>query len=223
MAPQRDVLLRSLVAAGLLFAVGACNDDETTGDVSLDPTDPAAIQSFLQSNFGKSETFLDAFARLVTAATGGPADGVSISFSSPTQVGATVDIDLDGDGTRETTASGGAVLAQPGTLDGAQVSLNSVTGRPLASVGATISFTQTEAIVLDGIFGQFTDLSQQTNLLITQGTVTVDPVGETLNGSVSFEILAGENFLFGDVFFEDNGQGGWQMRVAGEGFEFIVG
>jgi hypothetical protein len=231
----RSGILAAFVAVAIVFSIGACSDDDdpTGGTIGVpDATNPAAIEAHLASVLPSAAAGLtDGLARLLTAATGGPADGV-VLIPVGNVVQAQINIDLDGDGARETTFSGSAVFSDE-SLDLAQGVTLTVDGvvdpnQPTADLSGSTFMSQAGLTVV--------------NFSSTQGHLGVDPPGSgnaydvfVTAGDVSLDILSGTPSGFTDgrieaegeivgwsAFVEPTTSGGWQVRIQGEGFDFTV-
>ena len=102
------------VGLGLAVAFAvlvSCTEDPTGsgGGVSGNISDPAAFEAYIQQKFLPGFLgVVDGIQRLIVAADGGTQDGVTITPTGTNSFAATVAMDLNADGTRETTLSGGA-------------------------------------------------------------------------------------------------------------------
>jgi hypothetical protein len=174
----------------------------------------------LREYYDSGVTFvqLEAAQRLLSAIAGNQVPGVTL-VPSGNRVNATVDMDFDQDGTRETSVMGNVQFdnAQMSFDDGAAVSITGVTGVGVdGTVNATATTSGTGTVTLDGT-GRFEGDSEiPVDLDIN---LSVSPATGLVLGTV--DIDAGD--LSATAMYEDNGLGGFRVRVVGDDFEFVVG
>ncbi len=214
---SRTRFLWSVVALTLPLSVTACDDDTATGNGNGALT-ADVVESFLNQNISKADAWFDGLSRLLLAVGGGPADGVTVSLDG-TVATATVDIDLDGDGTRESSV-GGTLTFNTADLDLANGATLSITD--IDSPGFSGSMT---ANVMDLGSGSIEAIGNA-NFPLTGGpTVDVPEFGLSVTPVVGFVFGFADVEVGGlsmEILFEDDGLGGWQMRVIGSDFEFVV-
>jgi hypothetical protein len=214
----RNLILGTACGAALILLAGGCKSG--TGSSGGDPV-RTQLKNDLEESFGHSPGLLDGLDRLLDAAAGGPADGV-VLVSNGNTVSGTVEVDLDGDGTRETTLTGQAFFtATAGDFDGgATVGFSSPTGEGAGGYVQTVGQTA----VVSAVSGTLGVPAGDFQTILTDGGVNIDLTTANLDGYIELEVLGGEDPLFATVHFEDDGMGGWHMRVTGSGdsFEFFV-
>lgn len=205
-----------LLVALPLSVAAICHEDETTGTNGITPD---VIESFLQQRVDeRSDAFFDGLSRLLTAVAGGPADGVTITPNANV-INATVDIDLDGDGTRESTVGGGLTFASTeyDLTEGATLSISNIDSPGFSgSLSASATEVGTGTIQVAG--GANFPITDGPTVDVPSFGVTVVPFANFVQGFAEVEVGG----LSMDVFFEEDGLGGWQMRVVGEDFDFTV-
>ena len=161
---------------------------------------------------------LEAAQRLLSAIAGNTVPGVSL-VPNGTRIDASVGMDFDYDGTRETSVEGNVQFANSNMSfdDGASVNITGVTGAGVdGNVSATATTSGPGTVALVGT-GQFEgDSGTPVDLGIN---LSVSPVTGQILGTV--DIDAGD--LSAMAIYEDNGVGGFRVRVVGDDFEFVVG
>jgi hypothetical protein len=174
--------------AALFAGVAACDEEPTgtngNGGGGGNISDPAIFQAFIEAGF--LEGFggvVDGFNRLLVAVEAGPpgGDGVRITEPTPGNFSAEIDIDLDGDGSRETTLFG---AGSGDILVGASLSITGITdpNEPTLTVSfaATVLQTGPTGVVLENISGSVSadppGSGNAATVDITSGVIAVDPV-----------------------------------------------
>jgi hypothetical protein len=193
--------------AALFAGVAACDEEPTgsngNGGGSGNISDPATFQSFMETAF--LDGFIgvvDGLNRLLVAVEAGPpgGDGVRITEPTPGSFTAEIDVDLDGDGSRESTLFGAA----SGDIQlGASLSVTSINNpEPTSTVSfaATVLETGPTGVVLENI----------------TGSISSDPPGsgnaatvDLISGVVAVDLLAAPSGFMDCV-------------VSGEGESFDV-
>lgn len=207
----------AVVAIGLLLGVG-CDLKLAGEDANLEP---AAMDQFLTANIGNVPRIAEGINRLILTASGSPQPGVVI-VPSGTGVQGSLQLDLDGDGTRERTVSGSISLTNPalGLAGGGTLTITGITGGS-AQIGATTGVRQLGASTIQ--FGPGTAFFRTAGGI----QVAIPEMSFTLQQGVSGPLLLGYmDFEGGDtsgtMTFESNGSGGWRIRATGNFTEFIV-
>ncbi len=220
MFPLRARLLGTVAAVTLCLSIAACQDD-TTEQAAVEPAD---VEAFLQANIGGAGAFFDAVRRVVLAAAGDAVEGVTFTPVAD-GLAVTIGMDFDGDGTYETTASGLATFWSPDMTfeQGATVEINSIStpGGMSGSGSADVAATANGGVAYAPGSASFRTGSGAEVDIPAMG-FTVTPFADFIVGFVDFEVREGGGTVAGTIFFEDDGSGGWQMRVEGEDFEFVV-
>ena len=174
------------------------------------------IRDFYDS--GGTFVVLEAAQRLLSAIDGNTVPGVTL-VPVGNRVDATVGMDVDGLAGMETEVRGNVQFPNENRSfdDGATVSITGVTGSSVdGSLSAVATTTGVGTVTVDG-GGEFEgDSGVPVNLDLN---LTVAPATGLVLGTV--DIDAGD--LSATAFYEDNGFGGFQVRVVGNDFEFTVG
>lgn len=173
----------------------------------------------LREYYDSGATFvqLEAMQRLLSAIAGNTVDGVTL-VPSGNNIDATVAMDFDYDGTKETVVSGGVQFpnSQMSFGDGATATIDGVTGSGVdGSVSATVTEVSPGVVAVAGS-GQFEGESEIPVDLDLN--LTVSPLTGQVLGTVDIE--ADENSA--TAFYENNGTGGFRIRVVGDGYEFTT-
>lgn len=220
--------------AALLVTVASCSDDPTGsggggggGGGGGNISDPATLQAFVEASFIPGFVGVaDGIARLLDAINGGTPDGVTVTPTGPNTVAASILLDLDGDGTRETTVSGGA---NGDVNSGGTIFVDPIVfpSEPTASVAFSATVTLGLGIVV---------------LDFITATMSADPPGsgnaavvDITGGSLSFDMATGapDGFMDCDISgegqsisvttgFVSDGQGGFSAQFTGAGLDFTV-
>lgn len=226
---SRSPLPACLAAFAALAVFVACGDDDdpmgngSTGNLSDPDVFEAAMQELFEDG---AEGVIDGIERLFVAIEGGPADGVILV---PTSDGAsaTVSIDLDGDGTRESAVAG----AFAGTLEtGAQVTITTISVPSIPSLVASgngrVTGTGPTTVLLDMVSGVGSadppGSGNAADVSISNAAVGLDLATGTPNGFFDFVVTGEGESLLVDATFEPDGGGGWRTRFEGDGFDFTV-
>jgi hypothetical protein len=212
----RTLLLIPLV---LLLGCDLFETDEGGDDTGGEDTiDPVVTQAYLQRNFTKIPRITDAMGRVLLTLNGSPQNGVT--FTPVTGgVQGTVAVDLDGNGSLETTVDARVILNNP-SLGIAGGAVLTVTAIHAASTGgnasASLTLVGTSTVTLsNGVATLFpTQGPSQINVANANLTVTPTLNNPSITGSAAF---ASANTT-GTAFFENNGTGGFRIRVTSPDF-----
>ena len=214
--------------AALFAGIAACDEEPTGtngngGGGGGNISDPATFQSLMEQDFLNGVTgVMDGFNRLFVAASGGPQDGVVITPTGGNDFTAEISVDLNGDGSRESTIFG----ASSGDISvGASISVSMVDDPDQPTLAATFSATVTEtvpgSVVLDGIGGDFSadppGSGNAGSVIITDGVVSLDLVSATPDGFMDCEISGEGDFLFVTTTFQPAANTlGWEVVFSGD-------
>jgi hypothetical protein len=217
---------RAASSTALVFTLATCGDDESGGRGNESISDPEVFETTVRRTFVPMLAGIgDGLERLLTALDGGAADGVVI-VPNAGGADATISLDLDGNGSRESSING-SLAGDIGT--GAQVTLAAIaTAEP--SLGGSGSLTATETspgvIVLDNIGGEGgadpNGSGNAADVAVTDGTVSLDLGAGIPDGFLDF-VVTGEGSSLGlHVTFEPDGAGGFLVRFIGSGLNFTI-
>lgn len=212
MSPRLSRSLWLAAALPPLLFLGACSGDSTSGTARTTPED---VVSFLEANASKAELLVEAFTRLVTAIAGGPADGVTLTPSG-SEVAATVELDLDGDGARETSVEGFARFASPALsfAEGATLEITAIDNPSTSGTAdANVNSIGIGNFLFDG--SATFDAANGATVESPQFGFTVSIIEGAVFGYADFKV----GTIIATMVFEPDGAGGWQFRVEGEDFE----
>jgi hypothetical protein len=199
------------------FALGSCGDDGGNGGGGGGETE--VLQDRLGSALDYSPGFTDAIDRLITTINGSPQPGVDITPNLSGYSG-TVDVDLDGDGTYDTSVSGALVLTNPsaGLVGGATLVVDDVEGLTTAQGSASVGVTgPASAFIAGGNFtGTRTGTNPELDLSISSANIGLDVSSGNLvvSGTTGFFY----NGISGDMEFVPVA-GGFEIDVSGDGFD----
>ncbi|MEZ4386728.1 MAG: hypothetical protein R3D98_03990 [Candidatus Krumholzibacteriia bacterium] len=236
---NRERIRQSLAVGVLLLILAAaittgCGDDDggpaAPGNQATLSTDE--MVAFVTAQAALPLRLADAAARAATAMAGGSQDGVSITTTDDVTYTGTVDVDLDGDGSRETRLGGSATLTQLFDKEGllapaATVGFDSASGPYVNSVAGgvmvevigggddnnPILYVHSAAASLgttDGIGVGCDDMHMTVDLTFPQAPQYAGYFAFTAGG------------LDLECSFEENGQGGWQMHLTGDGLDEVI-
>lgn len=207
----------SAAAAVLVLGIAGClsSGSNTT---TTDTLDPAALRGYLERNFAKIPVLTEAMGRIVTAASGGSATGVAFT-SIPGGVQGTVTVDLDGNGSMESSIDAKLMYNDEsmGMAGGATFTVTRINA-------PYVSGTSVANVMVTGNGSQVSFTSGTADLTPTYGPhVTVPSVAFTVSPTLQTPTIIGHADFIADnksgtLFFESNGSGGWKIRVASPDF-----
>ncbi len=198
------------------LVLGSCGDDNNGGSGG---GQEEVLQQRLESAQDYTPAFTDAIDRLVATIGGSPQPGVSISPTASGYEG-TVEVDLDGDGSFDTTVGGSLALNVPsmGLAGGATLLVSQVEGLTSAQGSASIGLTsETSAYVANGEFeGHRNGLNPELDMDIHSANLSLDVSTGNLvvNGGTEFSY----NGLEGTMAFVPVA-GGFEIQVSGDSFD----
>jgi len=213
-----------LVGLAGLSSCGGDNSSSNSAPVSADLSDPQAFEAAVRRTFlPGTGGVLDAVDRVLAALNGGPLDGVVIA---PPNI--TISVDLNGDGSRESTINAQLTdtdLGMSPTLSVLSIVVPQVPSL-VADGAATVTQTAPGTIVFDNISGFGTaDPPGDGNfaeVFFNGGSVSLDLVTGNPSGGLDVSIIGDGGFLDVSISFEPDGQGGFRVRFVGSGFNFTV-
>lgn len=167
---------------------------------------------------GSPFVLLEAAQRLLLAIDGNQVPGVTL-MPNGNRVDGTIGMDFDYNGSLETEVVGNVQFpnANMSFDDGAQVTISGVTGsRVDGSMSATATTVGASTVAIDGTGSFQGDSDDPVDLDLD---LSVTPAVGLVLGTV--DIDAGD--LTATAFYEDNGSGGFRVRIVGDDFEFTVG
>ncbi len=206
--------LLTVASAGLVLVSLGCNNNNDNNNGSADD-----LHHQLEDSFGNVAHFGEAFQRVLQTLQGNPQPGVNLNQTN-TGVTGTVAVDVDGDGTRETTIDATLTYlnAQLCFTGGATFQLNSITGCAPTTATATATLTPTGPATIQLTNGSATFHTQTrgNDLTVTGATLTIDASNNHLviTGTADFVF----NDLTGLATFEPDGQGSFKIQISGNGF-----
>lgn len=215
---MRGTRKASALIYGALLALGglACTTDPDDGNGDPDDIDPVVTRDYLQRNFTKIPRITDALVRILAAVNGQPQSGVTFTPITGGVQG-TVGVDLDNNGSMETTVNArvnfnnAQNLNAGGVLTVTAINAGSTTGTASANLtvqGSTVQFTSGQATLFP------TNGPSQIDVSNGNITATASLTNPVLLGSVDF----GAGNTSGTTFFESNGTGGFRIRVTSPDF-----
>lgn len=189
-------------------------NDNTGGD---DAIDPVVTQAYLQRNLAKIPRITDAMGRVLLTLNGTPQDGVT--FTSVTGgVEGTVGIDLDGNGSLETSVNARVILNNPsvGIAGGAVLTITAITAASTGgNASASLTLVGNNVTLSNGVATLFpTNGPTQINVVNANLTVTPTLNNPSIVGSANFASAS----TTGTMFFENDGSGGFRIRVTSPDF-----
>lgn len=217
-----------------VLVVAACEEDPAApggggggGGGGGNISDPATFQAFVVQNFVPGFVGVtDGIGRMIEAINGAPPDGVTITPTGPTSVSAQILIDLDGDGTRETTVAGGA-NGDVNTGGNIFVDMIAYPTEPTASV----SFSATVALgpgvaLMDNISASMSadppGSGNAATVDITAGALSFNTITGAPDGFMDCDISGEGQSISVVTGFQSDGQGGWSAQFTGSGLDFTV-
>lgn len=215
MTRARTLLLIPLV---LLFSCDLFRSDEGGDDTGGEVIDPAVTQAYLQRNFAKIGRITDAMGRVLLTLNGTPQNGVTFTTITGGVQG-TVGLDLDENGSLETTVNARVILINPsvGIAGGATLT---VTAIDAASTGgnasASVTLVGTSIVTLSNGHATLFPTQGPSQITIANANLTITPTltNPSITGSADFT----SGSTIGTAFFENNGSGGFRIRVTSPDF-----
>lgn len=207
------------VAFILVLGIAGCFDVGTTTTTTSNTTlDPVKFQSYVARNYSKIPILFEALSRIVTAANGGTAAGVTFSNIAGGVQG-TVGVDLDQNGSMESSINAKLIYNNPavGLSSGATFTVTNI-NTPY------VSGTSTSTVTESGNGSQINFTSGTADLTPNYGPhITVPSASLTVTPSLQSPSLIGHvdfsaGTSTGTLFFESNGAGGWRIRAVGADF-----
>jgi len=215
MTRSRALLLIPL-ALGLGCDLFNSEDGDNNGEDEV--IDPVVTQAYLQRNFTKIPRITDALGRVLLTLNGSPQNGVTFTPITGGVEG-TVGVDLDGNGSLETTVDARVILNNPaaGIAGGGVLT---VTAIHAASTGgnatANVTLVGSSTVTLSNGNGTLFPTQGPSQIAIANANLTVTPTlnNPSIVGSAAFA----SSGTTGTAFFENNGSGGFQIRVTSPDF-----
>jgi hypothetical protein len=222
---RREATLTAAVCAAIGF--WACRDGATGTDDERNITNPAVLEASMEDWFAPTvEGVIDGLTRLLAATSGGPANGVVITPTGANSFQGQVSVDLDGNGSRESTVQG-HVSGDIGS--GAAISITGLTqaGTPGLSLSASLTLTETSpvTVLLDNLQASLSVERSTGNLAqatATDGSLMLDVASGTPTGFVQVRVSEEGRELPLSLNFESSGAGGWRVVVTGTGVNFTL-
>jgi hypothetical protein len=204
-------------AAALFIIVTGCASAGSSGTRQAG-LDPAALQTYLQRNFARIPVLTEAMSRIVVAASGGNATGVT--FTNITGgVQGTVGVDLDGNGSMESSIDATLMYDNPASGIGGGATFT------VTHINAPyVSGTSTATVSVTGNGSQINFTSGSADLTPTYGPrVTVPSVAFTVSPTLTAPTIIGHADFIADnktgtLFFESSTSTGWKIRVSSPDF-----
>lgn len=210
---------RNAVFMALMISLGTgCKS--TTGDDGGNGGDAEDFEVQLSEAFTNNLAgFAESLERLNLALSGVPQEGVTITeFTGGAS--ASVGVDVNGDGSLETSINGTLMFVNPqqGFAGGATLEITSISGgapQDAHGSGTIVPTGPASVAITNGNFETHTE-TRGNDLTITNANLQVDASGSQIHatGTAQFDF----NSLFGTLTFLNN-QNGYGIRVSGEGFE----
>lgn len=226
MSRARVGIVAALVALGLFAVVEACSDEPTTGQTG-NLADPAVFEAVMRQTVTAGTIgVLDGINRLTAALAGGTPDGVTLTPGGGGVVAA-VGVDLNGDGSRESTITG---TLTGDISSGAQIVISSISApqQPTLSAGGSAEILQQGPglFLIDNASGSGgadpPGSGNAANVSVTGAILTLDLTTGNPDGLIDMLVTGEGSTLSVSALFEPNGQGGFQVRFIGDDFEFTV-
>jgi len=206
------------VLSAMALGMG-CGGDPAPSGAGRQPGTAGEVQEFLEEALADQEAYLDGADRLLQAVATGSADGVTLSGDERFQTG-TLEVDLDGDGMRETPLSV-SVFRDPGNPNGPiDFSVDRAAfavDEDAVSVGAEASVNETGDLAIAE--GYFSVEAPTFSLYAQDGSGTI-PIPEAEGGTV----LGSIGFSAFDEDYEDiiGGRLTFEVTVSGGGLRILV-
>jgi hypothetical protein len=211
---------RSLLFIPMVLLLGCdlFEPDDGGEDGDEDVIDPVVTQAYLQRNFAKIPRITDAMGRVLLTLSGTPQDGVTfVPITGGVQ--GTVGVDLDGNGSLETTVDARVILNNPsaGIAGGGVLTITAINA---ASTGgnatANVTLVGSSTVTLSSGSATLFPTQGPSQINVANASLTVTPTlnNPSIVGSADFA-SAGTT---GTAFFENNGSGGFRIRVTSPDF-----
>lgn len=212
---------RILLLMPLVFLVNCDlfkSDEGQNNNGGDDVIDPVVTRAYLQRNLAKIPQITDAMGRVLATLNGTPQNGVT--FTTVTGgVEGTVGVDLDGNGSLETSVTARVILNNPsvGIAGGAVLTITAINA---ASTGGNASASLTMVgnnVTLSNGAATLFPTNGPTQINVVNANLTVSPTlnNPSIAGSANFA-SAGTT---GTMFFEPDGSGGFRIRVTSPDFD----
>jgi hypothetical protein len=212
---------RSLLLIPLVLLMG-CDlfetDDDDDNNGGDDVIDPVVTQAYLQRNFTKIPRITEAMGRVLLTLNGTPQNGVTFTPITGGVQG-TVGVDLDGNGSLETTVDARVILNNPaqGIAGGGVLTVTAINA---ASTGgnatANITLVGTSTVTLSNGSATLFPTQGPSQITVANANLTVTPTlnNPSIVGSADFA----SSGTTGTAFFENNGSGGFRIRITSPDF-----
>lgn len=217
--PSTTAGIGTAVLAALVL--GSCGDESNGGGGG---GEEEVLQERLESGLDYTPAFTDAIDRLITTINGSPQPGVNIAPTGDGYSG-TVAVDLDGNGSFDTSVSGTLTFNDPGAglAGGAILGISAVEGLTTVVGQAAIGVTgPASAYIANGEFyGARTGTNPPLDLNVSNANMSLDVSTGNLvvSGGTEFDY----NGLVGTMAFVPAADG-FEIQVAGDDFDpFTVG
>lgn len=210
----------SALLLGVLLALtsGACSTDPDDGGNTDDDIDPVVMEDYLQRSWTKIPRITEALVRIVATVSGNPQTGVT--FTPITNgVQGTVGVDLDNNGTFETSVNATVVYTNPslGLAGGAHLTITAINaGSTTGTASADIALQGSSTVVFSSGEATLHPTQGPSLIEVSNGniTATASLTNPLLIGSADF----GAGSTSGTAFFESNGSGGFRIRITSPDF-----
>lgn len=212
---------RTLLLIPLILLAG-CDLFESEDDVDNggeeEVIDPVVTQAYLQRNFTKIPRLTDAMGRVLLTLNGSPQNGVTFTAITGGVQG-TVGVDLDGNGSLETTVEARVILNNPsaGIAGGGVLTVTTINA---ASTGgnatANLTLVGSSTVTLSNGAATLFPTQGPTQIIVANANLTVTATlnNPSIAGSANFASAS----TTGTAFFENNGSGGFRIRVTSPDF-----
>lgn len=206
-----------MLGALLVLSSGACSTGPDDGD-NDDDIDPVVTEDYLQRNFTKIPRITDALVRIIATVNGNPQAGVTfIPITNGVQ--GSVGVDLDNNGSFETTVNATVVFTNPslGLAGGAHLTVTAINAASTTGTAeADIALQGTSTVVFTNGTATLNPTEGPSEIEVSNGniTATASLTSPLLIGTADF--AAGSTT--GTAIFESNGAGGFQIRITSPDF-----
>ncbi len=214
MSGSRHFRLVPLIALVLGCDLFEQDDNGDDGDA----IDPVVTEAYLQRNFTKIPRITEAMARVLLTLNGNPQNGVTfVPITGGVQ--GTVGVDLDGNGSLETTVDARVILNNPqaGIAGGGVLTITAINaGSTTGTASANLAVQGSNTVVLSGGSATLFPTHGPSSIVVSNAnlTATATLTNPLILGSADFASSA----TTGTAFFENNGSGGFQIRVTSPDF-----